>query len=214
MLIPEKVFPIVVCCAAENPRYAMTAVRLERDAQGSPLAVATDGRRLLVASWHEPSGADYPDIGVRVDQQEGFVAMIPADAWKEAGKAIGRRPGSPILSHLLVDESESNPLLLAATDLQSVRRFQPRPEEGRFPNWREVIAPLTMLPKLKGKRKYAVKVQVDAKMLAELLTTLSKMLDEGSRGVTLYIPVNGDLPLQIEAKGGTINALGVLMPLG
>lgn len=216
MLIPERVFPIVAC-AGESTRYALGAVHLERDAQGSPVAVATDGRRLLVVSWQEPSGEDYPDAVGNVAQVDGFSALVPADAWKEAGKALPKKTYRPILSYVLLDESQVNPLLLGTTDLHSVRRFSPPAVEGRFPKWQEVIAPLILLPKLttgKGKPGYAVKVVVDAKMLAELLNVLAKMLDDDSRGVTLYLPVNGDAPLQIQATGSTVQALGVLMPLG
>lgn len=212
MLIPERVFPIAACCAKENPRYALEAVRLERDEHGSPLAVATDGRQLLVVSWDEPSGDDYPDIG-NAGQVDGFSALIPVATWKEAGKALPKRPAKPILSYVLVDESEANPLSLATTDLQNVRHFAPPAVEGRYPRWQEVIAPLTLLPKLKGKPRYAVKVQVTPKLMAELLTTMAKMMGDDSAGVTLYIPVDGDTPLQIQAKGGNFQALGILMPL-
>lgn len=216
MLIPEKVFPIVATAASEVGRYAMNAVHLERDKAGSPLAVATDGRRLLVVSWHEPDGSEYPGGVGRVDQQEGFTALVPTDAWKELGKAISRKAYKPILGFGLVDESQVSPLLLGATDLQSVRRFTPLPVEGRFPQWREVISPLTLLPKMKprkGKARHAVKVHVDAKMLAELLTALAKMIDDDSRGVVMYVPVNGDAPIQIQAQSEHVQALGVLMPL-
>src|SRR5262249_41361459 len=141
---------------------------------------------------------------------------VPADAWKEVAKAVPKKGYPTILTHVLVDETQSNPLLLGTTDLRSVRRFTPLPVEGQFPAWQQVLAPLTLLPKLKsGKRKqYAVKVQVDARMLAELLSVLAKMLDDGTHGVTLYVPVNGDAPLQIQAQSNNVQALGVLMPLG
>jgi hypothetical protein len=190
----------------------MEAVRLERDERGSPLAVATDGHQLLIVGWAEPSPADFPEIG-NVGQVDGFSALIPPAAWKEAGKALPKRPSKEILSYVLVDESATNPLSLTTTDLQNVRHFSPPAAEGRFPRWQEVISPLTLLPKLKGRPRYAVRVQITPKLMADLLTTMAKMLGDNSDGVTLYVPVNGDTPLQIQAKGDSFQALGVIMPL-
>jgi hypothetical protein len=114
-------------------------VRLERDAEG-PVAVATDGRRLLVVRWPEDPGEDYPagvgDTGHKPD----FETIIPFKQWNEAAKLPPKRTPKPILSNVLVEEPSANGTVrMAATDLETVKEVRPRSLEGRYPRWRDVV---------------------------------------------------------------------------
>ena len=53
MLIPKRIFAISKAAAKDQERYAMNGVCLQRTPDGRPLAVATDGHRLVVATWPE-----------------------------------------------------------------------------------------------------------------------------------------------------------------
>lgn len=74
MLIPQNVFPISKIVDTDTTRYAIGGVRLERDEEG-PVAVATDGRRLIAVRWSEDVA--YPSSVGDVGQVQGFGTIIP-----------------------------------------------------------------------------------------------------------------------------------------
>ena len=105
------------CCDNQSTRYALGAVRLERDPSGSLEIVATDGRRLANAGI-QTSPADTARIE----------ALIPSKAVKaiRSMQAVGR---------VLLQADERN---VYVTD-QVGNRVIVRQAEGRFPRWRDVV---------------------------------------------------------------------------
>ena len=55
MLIPKDLFSALLPLTdRESKRYALAGIKLERLADGSPVAIATDGRKMLAYTWIEP----------------------------------------------------------------------------------------------------------------------------------------------------------------
>ncbi len=141
MLVPKNVFCISKACDTESSRYALGGVLVERDPEGNPVAVATDGRRLAVVSWTEDDGAEYPVDGGDAESVDGFSTIIDKSHWDEAGKAARKvaKSSKPILRNVLLEESANGKVSLSTFDLESRRAIATRPIEGKFPKWREAI---------------------------------------------------------------------------
>jgi len=119
MNIPKPVFEIAKCCDVESSRYALGAVRLERDEEG-PLAVATDSRRLLCAR-----------MAMDNEGEPGFTSLIPKKTWGEVGRLA--KKGQAVY----FDEATANGKIDCAV---GDTRKTIDTEEGRFPEfWRKII---------------------------------------------------------------------------
>ena len=108
---------VAFCCDNESTRYALGAVRLERDPSGELDLVATDGRR-LADRCIQTSAADTARIE----------ALIPSKAVKviRSMAAVGT---------VLLQADERN---VYVTD-QLGNRVIVRQAEGRFPRWHDVV---------------------------------------------------------------------------
>ena len=60
MLVPRTMFNLHEVCDPDASRYALGGVYFERAEDGSPVAVATDGRRMVAATWGEDPAEQYP----------------------------------------------------------------------------------------------------------------------------------------------------------
>jgi DNA polymerase III sliding clamp (beta) subunit (PCNA family) len=216
MLVPSQIFPISKICDVESTRYALNSVQLERDAQG-PVAIATDGRRLIAVRWNEASPDEFPksignpakpDEWVAIGDAshvENFQVLITAKSWNEAAKLPPKKSAKAILSNVLVEEPSANGTVrMAATDLETIKQITPRSAEGRFPRWRDVM------PK---EQSGSITVSLDAAKLAEVCAVLAKMVtDDSSRGVDITF-THEEKAVTITKTLNGVSATAVIMPL-
>ena len=205
MLIPSQIFPISKVCDVESTRYALGGVHLERDAEG-PVAVATDGRRLIAVRWSEAAAGDYPGGVGDTAHVENFETLIPAKSWNEAAKLPPKRTSKPILANVLVEETSANGTVrMAATDLETTKQITPRSLEGRFPRWRDTM------PK---EQPGSITVRLDATYLAEVCAVLAKMVtDDSSRGVDITFTHEDMAAVTITKTLNGVSATAVIMSM-
>lgn len=169
MLVPPQVFELHKLTNADTSRYCLGGIRFERDDNGQPVAIATDGRKLLAVQWPEPPAKKYPadKVGLSADHKPGFETVIPAKACQKAAK-LPPRNTKTILRNVLIDETATNGSVpMGAYDLEEAQQVRPQALEGKYVKWRDVYP----RPEEEGR---TVTVQLDARMLADLLTTIQK----------------------------------------
>ena len=82
MLIPRSLAKLVSHTDKQSSRYALAGIQIQRESDGNPVAVATDGRRLAAIRWAEPNDgypADFDDSPV-----ENFCEILDAQHVKSA----------------------------------------------------------------------------------------------------------------------------------
>lgn len=137
MLIPACLKGLAAATAnREHARFgATTGVRVERTADGTPRAVATDGHILLVAEWEEPDGDRLPKP-VRESLPEpapGFAQVVPSWLWRLAC----RQAEKTVAQLAILSEADPAKVRISTDDGD----FEAPPEEGRFPaSWADVLA--------------------------------------------------------------------------
>lgn len=146
MLVPRQVSAIGVVAAKESTRYAFNGIRLERTKDGKPRALATDGRRAIIATWDEADATSYPPVeGLEPGKHvENFGTILPVDAMTKASKACPKLGkgwrAKPILENFVVDEPSANGTVkLAANRLDSIERIEATSIEGQFPPVDDVV---------------------------------------------------------------------------
>jgi hypothetical protein len=202
MLIPKNAFPIDKVAAKEKTRYALSSVLVERK-NGKPRAVATDGRRYIVAEWEETDPEGYPEIpGADLGKKDDSSTMFPLGTWAKAKKAIPKSPSRPVLRHAFMVEGAERPVI-GSTDLETVDRFECRPIEGHYPNIDDVR------PKDLGEYR---KIHFDPTLMAETLKVVTEMVGKGQT-VTLYVPEDGKKCAMIQASGDDLTVEAGIMPV-
>jgi len=209
MLVPNRAFSIVKHSAAESSRYALGGIRFERDKDGSPYAIATDGRRLVAVNWQEPPVSLFPPVaGVSLEPVDDFSTVVPVVACKDAPKLVKhpRNNPKPILEHVAIDEHGTNGRVpIHATNLEKEVTLKPDSVEGKFPAWRDVF------PRYNHANSHSVRV--DPACLAEILQTVREIATtRDCRGVTLTIR-DAESPVLVTATHDGANVGGVVMPL-
>jgi DNA polymerase-3 subunit beta len=142
MLLPRNLSVIESHADADSSRYALGGIRLERDAQGKPHAIATDGRRLIHVTWDET-----PDELVAIGDLRhvpGFETILPLGAISAADKAAKLKAAVssrfPVLNQVLLEEPSANGTVrIASTNMESTSTAELASVEGRFPKWRDVF---------------------------------------------------------------------------
>ena len=212
MLIPKDICNVAKVAAKDETRYAIHGVNLERDADGKPWAVATDGKQLIAATWSEDPGEDFPGNLGDPSHVEGFKTLVPAKDFRDAAKlaAKGRLlRARPILGNVLLDERATGAdgtAPMAGTDLESVRTAAPAKVDGTFPDWQAVI------PEYDAGE--SVSVVINPTLLAGLLDVLAKVDPGREPAVRLTIPNESGRPIRLDTVGtGTVDAKAVLMPI-
>lgn len=210
MLIPQFVASIVKSAARERSHYALNSVLLAREADGAPVAVASDGRQLVKVTWSDKGlGPEYPQrVPLDMSEVPGFRVMVPPDALTAAIKSTPKRPSHPILEATVVEESSANGTVrFVTTDLDTDRDVKVRTVEGEYPDYQAVIPPTT--------RDGENVIGVDPDRLAALCKILSDgACSSHTRTVRLRVPKDPTHPIVLEAstpeKG---SAVAVLMPM-
>ena len=183
MNIPKPVFEIAKCCDVESSRYALGAVRLERDEEG-PLAVTTDGRRLLCAR-----------MAMDNEGEPGFTSLIPKKTWGEVGRLT--KKGQAVYFN---EATVNGKIDCAVGDTRKTIDT----EEGRFPEfWRERI------PNREPHEELSV--SIDTRLLGEILTVMNKANIEEA---TLSVPLSGTDAIKVTGGTTEqwVNMTGVVMP--
>ncbi len=216
MLVPQNVASIEAIAAKDTSRYVINGVLLERDSAGIARAVATDGRRMIVAEFCESDEKDYPAV-FDSERVEGFSAILPAGALKTAAKGIGKASRiKPVLGNIAVSEASANgQVFLTTTDLETESKATVPTIDDKYPSWREVMPKYEALTKEQFEPHRSIRIGVNAKLLAELLTTLCK-INKGSENdvVTLEVPLSADRPIVVHADKPDIGkTTGLLMPV-
>lgn len=213
MLIPKQVFEVARVAAPrgnwEKPELA--CVNFERDGEGKPLAVAVDGKQLLLVKWEEMPAEDYPgDVG-KTEHVPGFSVMIHRDSCKEAAKLAPGKSALAATQVILLEEdkpAEGKRTRLAGTDLETVRRLECRLPDASFPDWRRAL-----------ERTYgdgSISIKLSAARLACLLDAIEAVCGnrtEDEVDLTLSPDAHVPIMLRAESQDRGVRATAVLMPL-
>lgn len=200
MIIPPEIFSIGTCAARESTRYAINDVLVERMDDGSCRAVATDGRRLMVASWTD--GDDwkaFPAIdGMDLQPEKGFRVLVPMYLWSEAAK---------LKTKIVLDEHVVNgQIKMASVYAKRTTTITVPVVDGNFPKYEDIIPNYTI-------GENAVEIGMTPNMLAECASTLGELAtDEVFRGIRLVVPKDKNRPLLITAQKSGRTGIVVLMP--
>lgn len=207
MLIPRNVLEVHHLTSKDETRINLLCVHAEREAD-RPRLTATDGHRLITVTWTEPEvpvgevPADYGDL----TKVPGFTANLLAETCAEVARIVPRAAGGEIFRHAWLEEANGNGLVrMGAGDkaLSQAVQCEAKDPEIDFPEYRQV------LNSVKG----AVRIGINAKYLAEVVSLVSKVSSEV--GVVLSVPSDPTQPLGIHAdsKDGTVHVDAVLMPM-
>lgn len=182
MLVPIEVIRNLVKVAERDcTRYALGGVKLERMADGCPVAIATDGRKMAAYTWPEDEGAEYPAIGIDPVHNPKFELLLSAEACAQiCGWKMPKKTPKPILLNFMVGEypDKAGKFQCGATDLNSTFSVRDCAAEGRFPKWRDCFP----------QRTGTVSVTLDPKFVADVCDIGRKLAaDEDARGVTFTV---------------------------
>jgi hypothetical protein len=187
--IPARVLNLNRIGDRESSRYALGCVYVcqTKDAQRAA-AVATDGRRLLAVSW-PLSGAIESPIMVPALLCEQFVSVMDERLAPETATLTVDSPGSVTVS-----------MWQYGTTL-SMRGTQP---EGRFPKWEDYVKERDAADE--------VRVEVDGKLLAELLATINDAKGSAAKDwyVELRFSTKEDGQLHLKTKCEDVEIFGAL----
>lgn len=207
MLVPRSVFAARKVCDKKGHRTALRGVKFERDAEGRPFAVASDGFRLVALTWKEEDAADYPPVDFDLSPNPNCGFVVPYAACDQAAKAkVGAKASKVILRNIAVGEHLANSKVpMVATDEESTTRLDTQVEDGLFPDWRACV------PQLKTND---IHVRLDPRLLRGLLEVIESHVD--SENCEIVISLNreepAERPVTISAAGPNHSAVGVIMP--
>jgi DNA polymerase III sliding clamp (beta) subunit (PCNA family) len=129
--IPKSITAIADVCE-DNARYALGGVQVGREKK-KPFAVATDGRRLIHATWNEE---DLPEFKDEPPPASRSSIIIPANTFKEMAKLCnGAKAGD---RRVFLDESNGE-VLAKFSSVDVEREVNTKPVEGKVPSHHEVI---------------------------------------------------------------------------
>lgn len=220
MLLPRSVANISNVCGADRTKYALDTVQLSRDDKGNALAVASDGKRVLVAKWKDkPQSEDYAEASngeANVTAKPDLDVLIPVKPWDEIFKAIPKKCKAPVLEHALLVEGEVGKTIPLETreDDGTVRRICPKPvAEIGFPDWRESVPDYQLRPS-DEKSNEAVRLRLDAELLAELIKTVWVTAGKSNNYVDVIVPFNLLKPIEIRSHNEEgVRVTGLQFPI-
>lgn len=214
MLIPRTVLNAISHCDPESTSYALGAVQLQRCADGSPVAVATDGRRLIALGWTE----DEPNPENQHEQWngrnvpvDGFETLIPASAIKAQVAKLPKPKASHNLranhSILMEEPTANGKVTFHGTTGETTSTAVVASEEGRFPKWRDVIPSYAA--------DECVHIAIDPRYLADACKALGDhVCDDESPYIVLTVPMDSAKPLIVSRQWQGKAGAAVIMPCG
>jgi hypothetical protein len=216
MLVPINVFSAMFPLAdRESTRYALGGIKIERTADGAPVAIVTDGHKLLAYTWTEPE--DHPLKPVDETRNLAFSALVSAEAlaqvksWKLAKNTLRLRPD---LDCVYIPESASaESFPISATDLVANFRIANAAADGRFPKWQDVFPVCYTDPDYADRDSVAI--TLDPAYVIECCQAAAKLAtSDDSRGVTFTIPLDPNRAALIRAhQPDGRKAAAIIMPL-
>lgn len=222
MLLPRPIANISNCCGVDRAKYPLDTVQVSRDASGNALAVATDGRRTIIAKWRdEAASKDYTDASkgeAKTQAKPDFETLIPVKPFDEIFKAIPKKCKAAVLENVLIPESEvgKNIPLETREDDGTVRSISAKAipdSDGRFPNWREAVPEYAIKTTEPGSNE-AVRIRLDAELLAELVKTVWVTAGKSCTYVDVIVPLNQLKSLEIRSHNEEgIKVTGFLTPI-
>jgi hypothetical protein len=208
-LLPLNIAKLVnVADQKDSTRFALSAVHLKLNDNGSFLAEATDSKRLIrVRGTVHEVREEYPqhgpfDAAPETPGKSRF--LVPQAAWQRAftmANKVGKRARhKPILKTVAVKLAET--ATFAATDLDSYPVEQTREIEGRYPPVDDILK--------QSCREAGFEFSVDAKMFGELLLAMASMQGGDDKSVKLYSAGPGK-PVYLAGKGENGERLEAIM---
>lgn len=174
MLIPRQLLNLSGVASRDTTRPHLCGISLKRFPSGVAIAEATDGKRLIRATWDEPEKVTFPKTAdVIPSRKPGFEFTLPTAAADTLEKTIPTKAGDSILNYAGVDEDCGNNTARFTTfdpDARQVHEITGC--EGKFPNTNYVIETLW---KEKGS------IGLDASLLANTLKTWMAVAGKGSK---------------------------------
>jgi hypothetical protein len=220
VFLPKQILALKRIVAKAVGRYAYSNVRIERTDSG-PRAMATDGRRAVVFNWDEPKPDQFPEVeGMSRAPAKRFAANVPPKALVEAGRGVARRTVNPALAHLLLDESDTAMVRVAASNNGSVTRSQAKAEDGTFPDCVSALpAPAREGTLYDPGRHGAVafshtRIGVNARQFAQTMKVVSDLAaDDPSNTVVMTVPIDPHRPIRLDARCQGRRAAAAIMPV-
>jgi hypothetical protein len=220
MLLPKQIIALKKIVAKTAGRFGLTTVRIERQERG-PRAIATDGRRAVMFSWDEPEAGQFPPVeGLSPKPVQKFAANVPPNVLADAGRGVAKRLPNPVLGHLLLDESDTSMVKVAATASDNVTRAQAKADYAPFPDCDDVIpAPNrngnVYDPARHGAAAFThTRIGVNAKQFAETIRVVSDLAaDDANNTVVMTVPVEPNRPIRLDARCAGRRAVAAVMPV-
>jgi hypothetical protein len=219
MLLPRTVANVAKVCGEDRSKFPLDSVELSRDDKGNALAVATDGKRFIVAKWKDRlTGQDYLEASngeAKVEAKPDFNVLIPIKPWEEIFKAIPKKTEKPALEHALVPEDQSgkNITLETREDDGTIRSIGAKRVEGTFPAWRNAVPEYELKTSDVTSNK-AVRIRLDAELLAELVKTVYVTAGKDNPYIDLIVPENQLKPVEVRSNADTgILVTGLIFPI-
>lgn len=191
----------------DNERHA-PAMRVERDADGKPWVVATNGRVMFAATFRE-------EINSGDNRRPGFAAAIPASVLQQSLSLAKDGRGCGVHNNAVnVTEDGDTPKVTAGRV-----GYVFAPPDGKMPPWRDVAKPADakQLVKAEHAKGKLVRVRVDIAVLSEVLGMLT---DLGMHKISVDFPVDESTPVRFVAQcmnddydSNSIEVSGYFMPL-
>lgn len=182
-----KLAHLLKVASREESRYGggTRGVLVAGAADGPYHVVATDGKRMVVVHA-EYDDEDYPDLRT-IPAFDGEV-LVPPEEWKRACDNAARVKLNGRAWPLGVGAHQGEVILTTADSVT----LRCKEQDGRFPNWRNVLP----------KTPPVLALSVDPKLLAEVLLALHQFTADEQRGVRLlFYDFRGTSPFGIVATG-------------
>jgi hypothetical protein len=189
MKIPLHILKAMPACAEDiSDKYALGSIKLERDSNAA-IAITTDGRRILVATWGDPGGA--------VD------LLLPVEVVNRVSPKELKKDPRSLKTFADVDE-DAQSITVHDRQCETKAAFV---SEGKFPQWRDVIPPPEQL---------GTTIHVNGKLLYEIIRAVMAIAkDDYQHKVALRISADSRM-LEVSANSNDSGdkAWSLLMALG
>lgn len=219
MLLPRTLATVSKICGDDRTKFPLDTIELSRDAKGNAIAVSTDGKRFLITRWKDEAlSADYKEQSggnAKTERKPDFSVLIPAKPWVEIFKAIPKKLEKPALDHALVPEDQAGANITMETreDDGSVRSIDAKRVNSTFPNWRASVPEYELKPSDPTSNK-AVRIRMDAELLAELVKVVYTTSGKDNTYVDLIVPENQLKPVEVRSNQDSgILVTGLIFPI-
>ena len=199
MLYNKRNLSVADCCAADDPRFVINAVRFTQHG-----TEATDGKLLARVSMPEAQAKEFPEVGQAKAQPSEYEFLVDRKACKEIARTILKSKGycPHILEHAYLDAAGSqknNSVRFLTTDMEITKEHRIHKVDGIYPHTKGVWpcgipeARVTLDPKLLMK---VLKAAADFGKTVRLVVfgedqpiLIKSRADDGQRFKAIIMPV-------------------------